>query len=141
EAVESVRETVHDLRPRAESDAAALRRLVAEFRFCPVDLSIDDRGFGALPGAHREACVAAVRELLTNAARHSRARSISIAIESGSRVRLFYRDDGVGASRIREGLGLSGLRRRIESLGGTAAVSGHDGFAVRCVIPLGGGDG
>jgi signal transduction histidine kinase len=141
EAVESVRETVHDLRPRPESDAAALRRLVAEFRFCPVDLSIDDRRFGALPGSHREACVATIRELLTNAARHSNAQSISIAVEAGSRVRLIYRDDGVGATRIREGLGLSGIRRRIESLGGTSAVSGHDGFTVRCVIPMEGTDG
>ena len=141
EAVESVRETVHDLRPRPESDAAALRRLAAEFRFCPVDLSMDDSGFGAFPAGHREACLATLRELLTNAARHSRARSIAITIAGGSRMRLIYRDDGVGSSRIREGLGLSGIRRRIEALGGTIAVSGHDGFAVRCVVPLEGSDG
>lgn len=141
EAVESVRETVHDLRPPPESDAVALRRLAAEFRFCPVDLSMDDSRFGALPAGHREACVATVRELLTNAARHSRAQSIAFTIDGGSRMRLIYRDDGVGSSRIREGLGLSGIRRRIESLGGTIAVSGHDGFAVRCVVPVGGGDG
>ena len=136
EAVESVRETVHDLRPRPESDAKTLRRLVAEFRFCPVDLSVDEGTFGSLPDRHREVCVAAVRELLTNAARHSRARSISITIKAGSRVRLIYRDDGVGAVRIREGLGLSGIRRRVEALGGTFAASGHDGFSVRCVVPV-----
>ncbi|TVQ16940.1 MAG: sensor histidine kinase [Spirochaetaceae bacterium] len=145
DAVESVRETVHDLRPRPPSDAAALRRLASEFRFCPVNLSVDDHRYGALPANHREACVAAVRELLTNAARYSRARSISITIDCGSRMRLVYRDDGVGSARIREGLGLSGIRRRIEALGGTIAVSGHDGFVVRCVVPLEGplegGDG
>lgn len=141
EAIESVRETVHDLRPRPESDAAALRRLVHEFRFCSVDLSVDDGGFGALPGSHREACVATIRELLTNATRHSRAGSISIAIDIGARLRLVYRDDGIGAVRIREGLGLRGIRQRVEALGGTAAVSGHDGFVVRCVIPLEGANG
>ncbi len=135
-AVESVRETVHDLRPRPESDAAALRRFAAEFRFCPVDVSLDDRAFTALPVAYREVCLAAVRELLTNAARHSGARSITVTIDVGARVRLVYRDDGIGAGRIREGLGLRGIRHRVEALGGTAAVSGHDGFAVRCMMPL-----
>lgn len=141
EAVESIRETVHDLRPRPESDVAAVRRLCAEFRLCPVAISLDDRAYSALPQTHREACVTSVRELLTNAARHSRAQSISIRIDAGKRLRLVYGDDGIGAARIREGLGLSGIRHRMEALGGTVAVSGHDGFTVRCVVPMEGEHG
>jgi len=140
-AIASVRETVHDLRPRPESDAAAIRRLCAEFRFCPVAVSLDDRDYSGLPVEFREACITTVRELLTNAARHSRARSIAIRIDIGSRLRLVYQDDGVGAATVREGLGLRGVRSRIETLGGTAAISGHDGFAVRCVVPMEDHDG
>ncbi len=135
-AIASVRETVYDLRPRPESDATAVRRLCAEFRLCPVNVSLDDPAYAALPSEHREACIATIRELLTNAARHSHARLITIRIDVTTRLRLVYQDDGVGAATIREGLGLRGIRSRIESLGGTAAVSGHDGFAVRCVVPL-----
>lgn len=132
----AVRETVYDLRPRPESDAAAVRRLAAECRVCPVDLSLDDDAYTALPASHREACVAALRELLTNAARHSRASRISVRIDGGRGLRLVYRDDGIGVTVVREGLGLRGIRSRAEALGGTVAVSGHDGFAVRCVIPV-----
>lgn len=142
EALESLRETVHDLRPRPESDAAALRRLAAEFRFCPVALSFDGRRFASLPEAVREACVGAVRELLTNAARHSQAAAItiSLALEEGGRVRLSYADDGIGASRVREGLGLAGIRSRVEALGGTVTVSGEAGFKLYCIIPTGAQD-
>ena len=132
----AVRETVYDLRPRPESDAAAVRRLAAECRICPVDLSLDDDAYTALPASHREACVAALRELLTNAARHSRASRIGVRIDSARGLRLVYRDDGVGATVVREGLGLRGIRTRAEALGGTVAVSSHDGFVVRCVIPV-----
>ena len=135
-AIVSIRETVHDLRPRPESDAAAMRRLCSEFRFCPVTVSFDDSAYASLPLEHREACIATVRELLTNAARHSGARSITIRIDAGTRLRLVYRDDGVGATTLYEGLGLRGVRNRMEALGGTAAVSGHDGFVVRCLIPI-----
>lgn len=139
EALDSLRETVHDLRPRPESDAAALRRLAAEFRFCPVSLSFDERRFAALREAVREACVGAVRELLTNAARHSQAGAITISIaqEEGGRIRLSYADDGIGASRVREGLGLAGIRSRVEALGGAVTVSGELGFKLYCVIPTG----
>ncbi len=135
-AADSVRETVYDLRPRPESGAHAIRRLAAECRVCPVELSLDDEAFAALPESHREACIAAVRELLTNAARHSRASRITIRIEAGRSLRLVYRDDGVGTSVVREGIGLHGIRTRAEALGGTVGVSGHDGFVVRCVIPV-----
>jgi signal transduction histidine kinase len=135
-AIASIRETVHDLRPRPESDAAAIRRLCSEFRFCPVTVSLNDSAYASLPSDHREACITSIRELLTNAARHSRARSITIRIGTGKRLHLLYRDDGVGASTIREGIGIRGIRGRIEALGGTVAVSGHDGFVVRCLVPL-----
>ena len=140
EAVESVRETVYDLRPRAASDSAALRRICAEFRFCPVDLSLDDEAYSGLGEAYREACLMTIRELLTNAARHSRASLLRIRIDTGDYLKLFYEDDGIGSHITREGLGISGIRSRIEGLNGSLAVSGHAGFVVRIAIPLEGRD-
>jgi signal transduction histidine kinase len=136
ETVASVRETVHDLRPRPESDAAALRLLASEFRFCPVDISLDDKAFSTLPERLRETSLSVVRELLTNAARHSRAQKIEIRIEIDMHLRIIYSDDGLGSGRIIEGMGLRGIRQRVETYGGTVAVSGYDGFALRCAIPM-----
>lgn len=136
DAIELVRETVHDLRPRVESDAATIRRMVAEYRFCPVELTLDDESFIRLNEDARDIVVANTRELLTNAARHSRADSIRIAIAvDATRVRVVYSDNGVGAATIRDGLGLGGIRTRVEKRGGTVSVSGHDGFSVRYIVP------
>ena len=138
DTVASVRETVYDLRPRAPSDAAELRRVCATFRFCPVDLSLDDEAYSRLDERRREAFLVTVRELLTNAMRHSHADAvrINIHVESDTYLRLVYEDNGVGSPLVREGLGIQGIRRRTEALGGTLAISGHDGFVVRIVIPL-----
>ncbi len=139
ETVTSVRETVYDLRPRAPSDAAAIRRLCATFRLCPVDLSLDDVAYSRLDEGYREALLVTIQELLTNATRHSGANllRLDIHVESDAYLRLVYKDDGVGSQIVREGLGLGGIRHRIEALGGTLALSGHSGFVVRIVLPLG----
>ncbi|TVR62245.1 MAG: hypothetical protein EA426_01990 [Spirochaetaceae bacterium] len=134
--IELVRETVHDLRPRVDSDAMTIRRIVAEYRFCPVELSLDDEMFIALDEDVRELIIANTRELLTNAARHSRATLIQITITvDPKRVRVVYTDDGIGAATIRDGLGLGGIRSRVVKRGGTITVSGHDGFSVRYIVP------
>lgn len=135
-AVESMRETVYDLRPREESDAAAIRRICAEFRFCPVDVSLDDGVYSALAAPYRDVCLLTIRELLTNAARHSRAKMVRLRIDIGTHVSLVYEDDGVGTTSAREGIGIEGIRSRTETLGGTVVVSGHRGFVVRVAIPL-----
>ncbi len=135
-AVESIRETVYDLRPRAESDAAAIRRLCAEFRFCPVEVSLDDEAYSALAEPYRDACLLTIRELLTNAARHSRAERIRVRVDLGAYMRLVYEDDGIGSTTAREGIGIEGIRSRTEALGGTFVTSGHRGFVVRIAIPL-----
>lgn len=79
-----------------------------------------------------------VQEAVTNAARHSGARHLRIVLHrEGESVRLRASDDGRGASAVREGHGLSGMRERIESLGGKLRVEtapGH-GFAIEAEIP------
>ena len=140
-AVESIRETVYDLRPRAESDATAIRRICAEFRFSPVDVSLDDEAYSALAEPYREACLLTIRELLTNAARHSRAGSVRVRIDLGNYMSLVYEDDGVGSPTMCEGLGIEGIRSRTAALGGTVVASGHRGFVVRIAIPLDDPDG
>jgi signal transduction histidine kinase len=69
--------------------------------------------------AQAEAVLRTVQEALTNAARHSNADNIWIALRrEGERLILDIRDDGRGAGALRIGHGLSGMRERLEAIDG-----------------------
>ncbi len=137
----AVREAVYDLRPRSAPLSDEIRRICLSFRPCPVRLHITDE-LSNLDEAVQSAILGVIRELLTNAARHAGAELIHLRIQivsfehDSNRLSLQYRDDGVGATTIRQGMGLTGLRRRVETLGGTVACRGNRGFSVDVEIPL-----
>lgn len=75
----------------------------------------------------QKALRSALREMVSNTIRHAQATSMSIRVaRQGERLTLTARDDGVGlrpdqpraADGIGLGLGLSGLAKRLEALGG-----------------------
>jgi signal transduction histidine kinase len=86
-------------------------------------------------GAH--ALLRCAQELVSNSIRHAGARNIWIALRvSAAQVELTARDDGVSTREVRPGGGLSGLRERLEELGGSLVVdAGHAGFTVRATVP------
>jgi signal transduction histidine kinase len=79
-----------------------------------------------------------VQEGLTNAFRHGKADRIRVMLWlAGGELRLSVWDNGRGAQTIDQGIGLSGMRERLESLGGR--LNPHntvDGFELSVVIPL-----
>ncbi len=86
--------------------------------------------------------LAAARELLTNVAKHARARSVDVrCVERGGAIELSVSDDGAGfdpsaiADRLAAGhIGLASQRARIEGAGGTLTViSGPGGGTVATV--------
>ena len=91
---------------------------------------------GSCPALWPEAETAlgmAVREAATNIVRHSGARSASLAISvSPGRLEIRVEDDGGGNAPV-EGEGLTGLRRRLESVGG-ALKTGRGERGVRLVM-------
>lgn len=87
------------------------------------------------------------QEALTNIARHSAARHVTIDLEqaasssqSGEEIRLAVTDDGVGAdlSLPTGGLGLIGMRERVLASGGLLTLRSEPGrgFALEARIPL-----
>lgn len=65
--------------------------------------------------------IAALRETLSNAARHAAASAVTVELGvAGSAVRLTVRDDGVGLPDERTDSGLANLAARAEELGGWA---------------------
>ncbi len=75
-----------------------------------------------------------VQEAVTNAAKHARAAEVKVSlVQSGGQTRIEVQDDGVGfdADRVTVGHhGLSGMRFRVESLGGEMSVRSEAGHTV-----------
>jgi signal transduction histidine kinase len=83
-----------------------------------------------------------VQEIVTNAIRHAHAANLWIELtRSNGQLELAAKDDGQGVNEIRLGHGLTGMRERLELVGGRlefrSAVA--QGFHVNATIPLRGG--
>lgn len=83
-----------------------------------------------------------VQECLTNVAKHADAAHVTISLDrDGDAVRFDFEDDGRGfdPSGRKQGLGLIGLRERVESLSGRFELASAPGAGVRikAVIPAG----
>jgi signal transduction histidine kinase len=78
-----------------------------------------------------------VQEGLTNSFRHGRATAIDISFWMTERdLRITVRDNGVGASEFKAGIGLSGIHERLNPLGGTLLARNIvDGFELVITIP------
>ena len=97
----------------------------------PEVLELDD-------GARGQCILRCVQEIVTNALRHSRAKNLWITItREDDVIALDARDDGCGATEVRAGHGLSGMRARLEELGGWLRVATEPSreFAVRAWLP------
>jgi signal transduction histidine kinase len=83
-----------------------------------------------------------VQEALHNAARHSRAKNVSITLEqSGDYLGLLVRDNGIGFAPEKigaESFGLLGMRDRIAALGGMLRIRAQKdkGAEVKMVVPV-----
>ena len=76
-----------------------------------------------------------IREAITNVVRHARAQRCEITLLHDERgVRLIVQDDGVGGTHP-EGAGLSGMRARVVSAGGTVEREGRAGTRLTLTMP------
>lgn len=96
----------------------------------PPDLRVADL-------AQAEALVRCAQEATTNALRHGRAARIDIHVRRDADALLLQVDnDGVAPRHLRPGNGLSGMRERIEALGGTLEVAPTPPRGVRVLARL-----
>jgi signal transduction histidine kinase len=113
-----------------------------------VDLDLPEH-FGRLPQDFETAIFRVVQECLTNIVRHSESSVASLRlVRSSSRVRLDVRDKGKGIppERLSEvtqartpGVGMRGMRERVQQLGGTLEVKSEGcgkGTLVTAVFPI-----
>jgi signal transduction histidine kinase len=112
-------------------------RALARRSSIPVDLNVE---VGERPPAPIETAVYyVVSEALTNATKHSEARSVSVSVVGDdSVVRAAIADDGVGGAERDAGSGLTGLADRVEALGGrfTLASPPQHGTTITVELPV-----
>jgi signal transduction histidine kinase len=91
-----------------------------------------------VPAGIAEQARHALREALSNAARHARASRVDVTVEVGRDLLLVVRDDGVGLPPSTRRSGLANLAERARQLGGTLQVgpAGESGTELRWQVPL-----
>lgn len=82
-----------------------------------------------------------IQEIITNTLRHSGAENLWIEVyEVDGGVEVRARDDGRGARSVQPGNGMTGMRQRLEKIGGNLSVEADfgKGFAVNAWLPVSG---
>ncbi|MCI8506246.1 MAG: sensor histidine kinase [Lachnospiraceae bacterium] len=134
EAMDSVRESVHNLHDEAVDLELQLKKLTEEFRFCPVELRYKA---GKLPAQISYCMIAIAKEGLSNIARHSNASRAEISVvEHPAICQLVIQDNGTGAEGMGSGIGLQNIRERAEALGGNFRADRENGFRLFVSLPL-----
>lgn len=152
---ELVRDMVRRLRPVALDELglqAAIEHCVDEWRrrlpATVIELCCEPHDLDDLGEAHNLTLYRLVQEGITNAARHAQASRLRIelarvpdTVTDHPIVRLLIEDDGVGGTARgagRGGLGLIGMRERVEALHGTLHIEARNnpGFRIEARLPV-----
>ena len=126
---------------------AALRRLTRAPEHHGLDIVLVAELPSQMTSALEVAVLRIVQESLSNVVRHARAGRVDVVVSSSSEAGeliITVADDGVGAGDAPEGTGLTGMRARVETLGGTLTVDplqepderGRVGTVVEARMPL-----
>lgn len=148
-AMNSIRSSVHDLHDDAIDLEDAIKGLVKDFTFCPVNLTYDMSR--QIPREVKYSLISITKEGLSNVMRHSNADSVDILLrEHPALYQLCIEDNGTPENEIPDiqtvsdsnkakntsgGMGLSNIRDRAKALGGTVQITQENGFRIFVTIP------
>ncbi len=120
ELLAQIRQVVGALRAHDGLDLrAAFEALARPMPGVRIDIDIDD-GLRVDDIDQAETLLRSAQEAITNALRHGRAQRIGLRLHSdGDATVLVVDNDGLAPTSIAPGNGLTGMRERIEALGGT----------------------
>ncbi|MDO8434305.1 MAG: histidine kinase [Candidatus Binatus sp.] len=144
EIEEELRRRRRELRPAILGDATleeALQREFKPLRDAGIDAKLGSLDTAAICRSTQQLCFRIAREALSNVSRHARATAVEISIcyQPASRsARLSIADNGTGIdlARMHDGLGLTGLRERLELVGGSLSIeSKPTGTTIIAEIP------
>ncbi len=116
-----------------------IEELVTSFRTATgIEIQVEYGNFAGFTNERVYAIIfRIIQEGLTNAFRHGMATKIRISFwNTASALQIAIHDNGIGAEKVVEGIGIAGMKERVEGIGGTLTVqSTVDGFKVIASIP------
>ena len=144
ETIKEIRSAIFSLHSRPGADETDLRAQIldvvdgatAPLGFAPA-LRMSGR-LDAVPADAAEHLAGALREALSNAARHAKASKVEVTVEAGPELILLVKDNGIGLKETGRRSGLANLTDRATSLGGTmrAGPAEEGGTEVEWRVPL-----
>lgn len=137
EAMNSIRNSVHDLHDEAVDLTEAIKNIINEFTFCPVHFECDVSKH--VPKEIKYSFLAITKEALNNIMRHSNATKVSITVkEHPALFQLLIEDNGTKISSHTEdspGIGLNNMKERINSIHGNIHITTDNGFRIFISVP------
>lgn len=115
-----------------------VRQVGSSHPTCKFSLRVE----GDLAGMDGEAAISAyriVQEALSNIVKHARAGTAGVAVvRRGAVLQIAVVDDGVGfdPARTAAGIGLAGMRERVQALGGAFAMDCASGTRIAITLPV-----
>ena len=137
-AMDSIRNSVHDLHDESIDFYTEIQTLVNSFKFCTVELHYD---IESNPDKKLKYCfIAVVKEALSNIIKHSNATKVNIILrEHPALFQLVIQDNGtqigIKSNKINGGIGLKNISDRVAALNGNLNLSSDNGFRIFISIP------
>ena len=135
-AMNSIRNSVHDLHDEAVNLEEVEKSLVREFTFCPVQMVYDMTR--EVPREVKYCFISITKEALANIMKHSNATKVQLILrEHPGLYQLCIEDDGTDAfyDPEKSGIGIVNMKERVNALGGTLQIFTDKGFRIFITIP------
>jgi signal transduction histidine kinase len=136
--IRDIRSAIYTLQSRDETElpgvqgriVEVIEEMTAALGFAPA-LRIEGQLEAQVPPEMADDMLAALREALSNVARHAGASLAEVTCQAGSDLVVIVRDDGSGLGGAARWSGLANLTRRAAELGGQLAVTPAPGAGTR----------
>jgi signal transduction histidine kinase len=134
ETIKDIRSAIFTLQSRGTAELPSMRSRIAGIveemtdllGYAP-SLRMNGRLDSQVPGAIADHLLVALREALSNAARHAGATRVDVVVEAGPDLVLVVRDNGAGMKLGTRRSGLANLEERASQLAGTLRTSPAEG--------------
>jgi signal transduction histidine kinase len=135
EAMDSIRNSVHNLHEESIDIQTEIQKLIDNFKFCSVKFNYDVKA--NLEKNIKYCFISVTKEALSNIIKHSNATEVLIVIrEHPALYQLVIQDNGSSCSYNSEnGIGIKNINDRVLSVGGNINISNNKGFRIFISIP------
>ena len=135
EAMNSIRNSVHDLHDDSIDLQVEIQKLINIFSFCTVNLNYNI--ISSLEQKLKYTFITIIKEAFANIIKHSNATKVDIYLnEHPAFYQLIVKDNGSSITyNNNNGIGLQNIRDRVTALNGSLNISVNDGFRIFISIP------